>query len=189
VDKGAKNVEIDGAPRELEVTYVDPGDHTVTGVFGDRVARRKVSVVAGSLERVVLERPKPKPEPGGPAASPEPEPDDAPEAPRDEKPLSPTWVWVGAGATAVLGGLTIWSGLDTQSAREEYDADPTPEGLDEGRGKQRRTNFLLGATVVVGVGTGVVALLLTEWKPRERRPGGDVSLRVGPGTLAIDERF
>jgi tetratricopeptide (TPR) repeat protein len=187
VDKGAKDIEIDGKPRELDVTYVDPGDHTVTGVFGDRVARRKLSVVAGTLERVVLERPKPKPEAGAAADSPEPEPE--PDAPREERPLSPTWVWVGAGATTVLGGLTIWSGLDTQSAREDYDAAPSPEGLDDGRAKQRRTNFLLGATAVVGVGTGAIALWLTEWKGREREPGGEVALRIGPSSVAIDGRF
>jgi hypothetical protein len=189
VDKGAKNVEIDGAPRELDVTYVDPGDHTVTGVFGDRVVRRKISIVAGSLERVVLDRPKPTKTPVAPEPEPEPEADADRDAPRDDKPLSPTWVWVGAGTTAVLGGLTIWSGLDTQSAREDYDANPTPEGLDEGRGKQRRTNVLLGATAVVGAGTAAIALLLTEWSPSDETPGAEVSLRLGPAALLLDGKF
>ena len=89
----------------------------------------------------------------------------------------------------MLGGLTVWSGLDTQSAREDYDAAPSPEGLDEGRAKQRRTNFLLGATAVVGIGTGAIALWLSDWNAREREPGGEVSLRVGPGSVSIDGRF
>jgi hypothetical protein len=183
IDKGAKDVAIDGRPRELEVTYVDPGDHTVTGVFGDRIARRKLHVIAGSLARVALERPK------SAAAAPveEPEGSELPAAePRELRPLSPAHVWVGAGLTAALAGLTVWSGLDTVSAREQYDEKPTPEGLDEGRGKQRRTNVLLGATLVVAISTGVAAAWLTEWRPPE---AADLSMRIGPSWLAIEGSF
>ena len=189
IDKGAKNVQIDGQPRELEVTYVDAGDHTVSGVFGDRVVRRKISVVAGSLARVVLEKPKPKPEPTAPAAQ-APEQDLAPPAEPSKKPLKPTWVYVGAGVTAVLAGATVWSGLDTQSARTDYDANPTPEGLDDGRAKQRRTNLLLGASVVAGVGTGALALFFTDWSSEPKpEPEADLAIGVGPDGVAIGGRF
>jgi tetratricopeptide (TPR) repeat protein len=181
VDRGAQHVQIDGQPRDLDVTYVDPGDHSVSGVFGDRIARRKISVVAGSLERVVLERPKAplalsNAEPAPPAAESEKP------ATRDERPFQPIHIWIGAGVTAALAGVTIWSGLDTQSAREEYDANPTPEGLDDGRAKQRRTNVLLGTTLVIGAATGVAALSFTEWK--ERKPG-DLALGIGTSSLVL----
>jgi hypothetical protein len=97
-------------------------------------------------------------------------------------------VFVGAGATVVLGGLTIWSGLDTQAAREDYDQNPTPEGLDEGRGKQRRTNLLLGVTAAVGVATGVIALWFTEWKP-SKQSHADVLLQLGPTSIAVYGSF
>lgn len=189
VDKGAKNVQVDGKPRELDITYVDPGDHGVSGVFGDRVVRRKISVVAGSLARVVLDRPKPKPEIAEPEPSlDEPSPDRDRKAAEDGKPLSPTWVFVGAGATAVLAGVTVWSGLDTQAARRDFDDHPTQGGLDDGRAKQSRTNVLLGATLVVGAATGAIALFATDWRGQPE-PAEDLAIGIGPSRIELSGRF
>jgi hypothetical protein len=194
VDHGAKNVELDGKGLEAEITYVDPGDHLVSGEFGDKTVQRKLTVVAGSLVKVALDPPKKESssaleeEAGGD----EPSPAAEPQADRaGDKPLSPTLFYVGLGLTAVLGGVTAWSGLDTNSAREEYDQDPTPEGLDDGRSKQRRTNVLLGATAVAGVGTAVVGLFFTNWKGSSKpKPAPeDVGLLLGPGFVGARGRF
>lgn len=191
-DRGAKNVQLDGKALDAETTYVDPGDHTVSGEFGDKTVQRKLSVVAGSLVKVALDPPKRESaaleEEGDEAPAPTTEPD---QAKKDDKGLSPTLFYVGLGVTAVVGGVTLWSGLDTNKARDAYDADPTPEGLDEGRAKQSRTNLLLGATAVVGVGTAVVGLFLTNWKgkPKPAPPPEDAGLLVGPGFVGARGRF
>jgi hypothetical protein len=55
----------------------------------------------------------------------------------------------------------LWSGMDTLSAREEFDATPTADKLATGKDKQLRTNLLLGATIASGMATGV---FLSLWK-------------------------
>ena len=79
--------------------------------------------------------------------------------------------FVGAGLTAVLGGVTLWSGIDTQNnpgpdrVRDACNAgSPDCQSLyDEGLGKQHRTNALLGVTAGLGVATAVVGIFFTDW--------------------------
>lgn len=188
-DNGANNVNIDGNAPELDVTFVDPGDHDVTGEFGGKQVERHVSVVAGSLERVVLEPPKPKPAPAAPA------PVLKPPAPSSKKPKAehphglPRVVFFGgAAATAVLGGLTIWSGLDTQSARSAYASHPTRAGLDAGIGKEHRTNILLAGTAVLGVATAAIGVFATNWKHEPSRDSG-VQVGIGPRSAVVRGTF
>lgn len=192
-DRGAKNVQLDGKDTDAETIYVDPGDHLVSGEFGDKTVQRKLTVVAGSLVKVALEAPKAEARGLEEEGETEAKKDDEPERDRGgTKPLSPTLFYVGLGVTAVLGGVTVWSGLDTNSARDDYDSAPTPEGLDEGRSKQRRTNLLLGATAVAGVGTAVVGLFFTNFKgksPAKPAAPEDVALGIGPGFVGARGRF
>ncbi len=188
VGGGGQDVAIDGVVVELDETHVDPGDHVVTASFAGRVVERTVTVVAGSLERITLEAPKPVSAMDSTQA--EPEPDfvrDDPQKEAETKPLSPTYFWVGAGATAVLAGVTVWSGLDTNSAREQFDESPSQSGLDDGRSKQTRTNVLLGATAVVGTLTAVTGLFFTDFSPK-RKPES-ISLAIGPGEVRVLGQF
>ena len=86
--------------------------------------------------------------------------------------LPPTVFFVGAGATVILGGVTIWSGIDTMNnpgtervskecpAGQPITNCPTYQlGLDH----ERRTNILIAATSVVGVTTAVIGLFFTNW--------------------------
>jgi hypothetical protein len=68
-----------------------------------------------------------------------------------------------AAATAVMGGLALWSGLNTLSKRDEYEKDPTKERYEDGVSRERRTNWLLGGTAVLGVGTAALGLFVTHW--------------------------
>jgi hypothetical protein len=187
-DNGAGNVRIDGKAKELDVTFVDPGDHDVSGEFDGKQVERHVSVVAGSLERVVLEPPQPKPAPAPPSAAP------SASAPAEQaKPAHahgwPRFVFYGGvAATAVLGGLTIWSGLDTNSARSDYANHPTRAGLDDGLGKEHRTNVLLAATAVVGVATAAIGVFATRWKNDPSHDSG-VQVGIGPGAAVVRGTF
>lgn len=191
---GAKQVQLDGSAPELEVTYVDPGDHFVTGKYGDKSVQRDVAVVAGSLVRVVLE--PPRPDKGSLEEENGNEDPFAGDAKKDTpaektKPLAPTWFYVGVGATVVLGAATVWSGLDTNKARDDFDSDPTQNGLDEGRSKQTRTNVLLAGTAVVGVATATIGIFFTNWGTRrgEKPPPADAQLGIGPGFVNVRGRF
>lgn len=193
-DRGAMDVTIDGRAPEIDVTYVDPGDHVVNGRFGDKIVQREISVVAGSVVRVALEPPKPPPA-AGPNEEPDFDTDRDPgkdEKPKDEKPLSPTLFYVGLGATVVLGGVAVWSGLDTNKARDDYDANPTQSGLDDGQAKQSRTNLLLGATAAVGATTAVIGLFFTNFSgsKREAAPAPEeLGVLLGPGFVGARGRF
>jgi hypothetical protein len=79
--------------------------------------------------------------------------------------------YIGLATTAVLGGVTTWSGIDTlnnpgtdaiDTCKKTPNCEPAPlvqEGIDH----QKRTNVLLAVTSVVGVTTGVIALFFTNW--------------------------
>ncbi len=190
---GGDDVQIDATPVELDVTYVNPGDHVIAATFGDKPVERHVSVVAGSLERVLLAPPADKPAaPVEPATAPPADSDVEQDAgTRHAHGLAPGFFFAGAAATVVLGGISVWSGLDTNSARSDYDQHPTQQGLDDGLAKEHRTNILLGATAVVGVATAVVGLFATDWKPSPEahavRRGFDVG--VAPGSVVVTGRF
>jgi len=88
--------------------------------------------------------------------------------------LSPVVFFVTGGATVIVGALAVFSGLNTLSARDQYEeyaktAPPGEESMraaktlyDDGVSRELRTNVLIGATALLGVGTAVVALL-TDW--------------------------
>lgn len=109
-----------------------------------------------------------------PSASPSPSPSPAPlfvappparpaETPRRGGGLSPAAFWLGLGVTAVLGGATIASGLDTRSQHDAFLRDPTPDARDRGRSAEVRTNVLLVATAVSAAATGLVGIAFTRW--------------------------
>jgi tetratricopeptide (TPR) repeat protein len=193
-ERGASDVTLDGKDVEDEVSYVNPGDHVVTGRFGEKGVERKFSVVAGSLLRVVLEPPKKKVETGlseEGAGSADGEPAEKDRDKEKPKPLPPAVFYAGAAITVVLGGVAVWSGLDTNKARSDYDSSPTQDGLDAGKSKQSRTNLLLVASGVALGGTAVIGLFFTDWKhgPKEKPPPPEAKLLIGPGFIGASGRF
>lgn len=91
---------------------------------------------------------------------------------RDEQPrseqasasgISPVWFWVGVGATAVLGAVTIGSAVDTQSKHESFRVTPTGDLQNAGLDAQLRTNLLAGGTGLVGLATIVVGAFFVRW--------------------------
>ena len=77
--------------------------------------------------------------------------------------LDPVFFWIGAGLTAVLGGVTIGSGVDANQRYDDFAAARTVETRDAGQSAELRTNILLGSTIAVAAVTGVVGLWLTRW--------------------------
>jgi hypothetical protein len=168
---------IHGAPDTQRVIYVQPGPLTVRAGWADnRSDSKQVQAEAGGKGEVTFASPSSPAaknmaeEPSEPIAS-------TPAAPPADEGVnnkssgwSPTAFYVGAGLTAVLGGITVWSGIDTVNnpgadrVKKECGGQGESCALyQEGLSKQRRTNVLIGVTAGVGVGTLLVGLLATDW--------------------------
>ncbi|RLB48869.1 MAG: hypothetical protein DRJ42_22270 [Deltaproteobacteria bacterium] len=182
--------------------FVEPGTHVVAVTFGGQTSADQASaeetadVAAGAQISVSLVRPPvvvaPPPEPEVEAQPPveaETEPlDEAPaEAERsaESSGLLPMWVpFVGLGATAVVGAVALWSGIDTLSARDAYVDDPTEAGYEDGTGRQARTNALIGVTVGLGVATAALFVLATLGGDEEAPVTASVS--AGPEGAGVN---
>jgi hypothetical protein len=115
----------------------------------------------------------------------------------------PPWVfWTGAAVTVALGGVSVWSGLNTQAKDDAYRAYAGMSGAtyDEGRrgyesahDAQTRTNILLGATAGAAAITAAIGLFFTGWNGQgEAGPkASGVSVYGGPAGygVALDRRF
>jgi len=196
------DVRVDDAPVDGPSVYVTPGAHVVEGKASDGTAVRQSSdVQAGDVMSVALVPAAA----GGAAASASPSPAPANAAPpasatapagttdeaQSEEPhssssrhWSPVFVYFGGAVTLALGGITIWSGIDTLQQKDAFDKNPTQSNLDSGKTKELRTNVLIGATAAVGVVTAVTALFLIDWKGggnHENKPDASPSVQVGAG--------
>jgi len=165
---------VHGAPDTQRVLYVAPGSVTVRAGWSDnRNDSRRVEAVAGGSGEISFTAP----EPATPAAVEKPvtpEPAPAAEAPPSDAAakkwagLPPAVFYAGAGLTAVLVGVTVWSGLDTVNnpGADRVRAECPNEDCQlyrDGLGKQHRTNALLGVTIGVGAATAVVGAFATDW--------------------------
>jgi hypothetical protein len=97
--------------------------------------------------------------------------------------LSPAWFYVSGSATLLLGGAALWSGLDVNSAHDDYRRDlprlsqaEADERVVDGHARERRTNWLLGVTAIAATGTALIGIALVDWQPK--RSAGAASLRL-----------
>jgi hypothetical protein len=175
---GVDKLRLDGKPVDAPVVYVAPGEHVAEADDHGKAVRKVVTVRAGEQTSVTLAPAQETSASTEPLVGP---PRDARER-RDQlgkddaaiasrRPLSPVVVVLGAALTAVAGGFTVASGLDTISKRNAFPAEPTQSRLDAAFASQTRTNVLIGTTVGLGVVTAVLAGFFTDWSggaaPRE----------------------
>lgn len=201
-DPTRERVELDSGPivlsRQGELS-VDPGSHHVRVISNSSVVLdqdlelspgERVELRVGERSRRidVVVVPDAAPVGAGPLKTPVAAP---PPAPPTSSSLSPVWFYSAAGATAVLGGLTVWSGLDTKGAHADYERDlPTlsqtqaDERVRDGHSRERRTNLLLAGSIVCGAGTAVLGLWFVDFS-------GTPRARVGltPSSVVLGGRF
>jgi len=185
---------VGGAAQESHTFFVEPGARALeTRWPGRGVRARALDCAAGQSVELSLDAPPPEapvaPAPT-PAVTPAPTPVlvVAPPAPPPVvrsagRPLPPVVFWVGLAATAVSGGVLVWSGLDTLSARDAYVQRPSEAGYLDGAGRETRTDALIATTAALGVATAVAGALLTEWSGRGAERAG---LRVAPWFGRVD---
>jgi hypothetical protein len=128
-------------------------------------------VDAGSSRRVNAICPgAAEPPTEGPGLAPSPPSQTSPAAPAHDRPtgaqteerdgLSPTWFWIGVGATTLLSGITLWSGLDTKARHDDYvNGGRNDDSLrSDGESAQQRTNLLLAGTGIAAIVTASIGL-------------------------------
>lgn len=177
-------------PGELNtrwVVYVDPGKVAIGASFagGSSSSRQEIDAKAGKKSDLRFDveekatRPAVVPGPDQPAAG-IPLPTEMPSSEAASKKgsgLHPAAFIVGMVATAGLGGVTIWSGIDTKNHPGVAAVKAQCVGLgeacpayQEGRKKQARTNIFLGATAGAAAVTVVLAIL-TNWRGDKKALG------------------
>jgi len=110
----------------------------------------------------------------------------------------PSWiahpgVFIGlAVATAAVGGVTIWSGIDTinEPGAETVEEACVGQGTEcpeyqDGLAKQNRTNALIGVSVGVGVVAAIVGAVVTDWSGSDEDDAVEAALQVGPGSVGL----
>jgi tetratricopeptide (TPR) repeat protein len=138
--------------------------------------RREVSIKAGSLSTEAIELvPAPVQQPANThvatashGASAQASTSDA----SSSRTLPPVVFWAGAGVTAVLGGITVWSGLNTSAKNDAYEdyarepdatSDQALRGYNDATSAQTRTNALLVGTGVAAAATIAIGVFFTDW--------------------------
>jgi tetratricopeptide (TPR) repeat protein len=151
----ATDIRVDDIPVEGTSTYVEPGQHLIRGREGNAVIGRVESVQAGAVVSVVLEGVAAMPPPAPPPERAAPPPQIVASEQGGRKPLSPIFFYTGLALTAVAGGLTIGSGIDTLETSRSM--------VEEGQYKESRTNVFFWTTAGLAVVTTAVALFLVDW--------------------------
>ncbi|MDF3070872.1 MAG: uncharacterized protein K0R38_6473 [Polyangiaceae bacterium] len=176
---------VHGAPDTQRLLYIAPGALTVRAGWSDnRSESKQIQAQAGAQGELTFAAPAVPvaagaatgaSDPGDtePAATATPQKDEG--ARKTSAGWSPTVFFVSAGVTAVLGGVTVWSGIDTinnpgaDRVRQECGERMQREDCDlyqEGLSKQRRTNVLIGVTAGAAAITGLIGLVLTDWSAK-----------------------
>jgi hypothetical protein len=93
-----------------------------------------------------------------------------------ERAWPPTVFYAGAAGTAVLLGVTIWSGLDALAARDRLAG--TKAGNDSVFARAHRTDALIAGTIVLAAATTYVGLAQVKWGAKSE------SVALGAGVEA-----
>lgn len=183
-------LEVDGAEERYRRFYLTAGEaHRLAARFEHGELEDTVAGEPGEERSVTLVAPAPPPAP-----PPEPPPAAPPVVIAPPPPpavdagigvISPWVFYAAAGIAVAVGGVTIWSAVDTRSAADAFDEMPTLERLDEGEDLERRTNILFGVTLGVVAVAGTLAVF-TRWsgEPDEAPPAA-VGAAVVPGGAAV----
>jgi len=169
-------VQVAGAVMEHLSFFVEPGrEHRIDAEFSTGTRSETVRGAAGERRPLRFEAPPPPETEVVAVVSPEPERESgAATAPQPTPATSggvPAWITISAAvATAVVGGVLIWSGVDALDGVPAYVMNPTSEALADGQYREARTNWLIGGTSVLAATTLLLAIF-TDWGGEPAQPG------------------
>ena len=180
-------IDLDGTLQDYPSFFLEPETpHGIVAHFETGERRESVTGAAGEQRSLELEAPPPQVQTPAPSA----------EAGRSGQPgrggrarrragrhrsngMSPVVAVVGTVLTAAVGGIATWSGLDTLSGVDAYEAMPTQAGLEDGQSKEFRTNLLITATAALGAATLILAIFATDWSGEDDQEARAAHARVG----------
>lgn len=170
-------IEIDGVRASGGAAVeLDPGEHYLRVTKADQVVfeqavklepserlRLRVTDQERALDLVVI--PERSPARSAPPSR----------ARMSARPLSPIVFYTAASASLVLGGLSLWSGLDVKSAYGDYERDlprldqaEANRRVEDGHARERRTNVLVGATVLTAAATAAIGIFWVDFGHHDR---------------------
>lgn len=171
-----------------------------------RAEARGAPALTALAAKVRAKLPAPSPTPPAPAAPPAPEPSAPAAAPsvapapasvrRSVGPtdasakspwgLPPAVTFVAAGAAVALGGVGVWSAIDTGGRHDDFERSGCPANIrlgdcaslaEAGRAAELRTNVLFGVSGALAVGALAMGVFFTDWGSAKGRAG---ALYVAP---------
>ncbi|HEX3597271.1 MAG TPA: hypothetical protein VHU80_19315 [Polyangiaceae bacterium] len=184
-------ITVDGAAMAPSRDYVLPGTHDFAANGDDATtASEHLTCAAGASYRVALKLEAPAPVTAAPSPPATPQPSTPAPPPSFEaskaphRPLTPAMFFAGAAGTAVLVGLTVWSGVDTLSAKSDAQSDPS--SWPHVKSLALRTDLFLSGALVLGAATGVAGLWFVDWGSGRR---ATAVILPGGAAVAAEGRF
>jgi hypothetical protein len=190
--RGACTLELDGVIQEHTSFFATPASaHTVRASFETGPVEREVSGAAGTTSSLTFDAPAAQvaevaTEQGTTSSTETSTSGTTTPVDTGGGGLSPAFFVAGLVGTAVVGGVLVWSGVDTLGGVSAYEAMPTVEGLRDGQSRELRTNVLIGVTGALALTTLVFAIL-TDWDgtPASAEPSVQASAILGPDVAAL----
>jgi hypothetical protein len=167
------SLAIEGASVEAGRQYLLPGTHVFSATYAgpNEAVEQRASLQAGSLYNISLSA-RPATSAEKRAVEPRTAASDTVRARgpsarenRARKPLAPWTLYVGAGVTLALGGITIWSGLDALSRVDHYEVTRASEDRSRATASIRRTDWLLVGTALAAGASAYAAVRLVDFGP------------------------
>jgi hypothetical protein len=204
-DLSRERVELDGVTVDVadrQELAIDPGLHHVRVISGSSVVLdqdlelspgERVELRVGERSRRIDVVVVPDPTKPTPDLQPAPvrPPRQLPPPPQPSRPVPVGWFYAGLGVTAVVTGVTVWSGLDTNSAFDEYERDLpalSQEQADarvaDGHQRELRTNLLLAGSLLSAAGTAVLGVWFVDFGSKAQARAS-----IGPQQLLVTGRF
>ena len=150
-------IAIDGAPVDAGTHYVLPGTRRFTAsLAGGAPDEQPLTCNAGATYTVVMR-------PAGPSIAAPSATSIAKAAPDSSPGWPPAVVYAGAGLTAALAGVTVWSGVDALEAKSALPAVPLRAQNEDVLARAHRTDGLVAGTIVAGLATAAAAIWLVSW--------------------------
>jgi tetratricopeptide (TPR) repeat protein len=180
----ACTLTLDAAPATA-TTYALAGTHAIEARGNGATAEEHVLCAAGATYRIDM-RPVPLVNEAPLGALPASE--GSRPTPAETSHGLPRGVFFAAvGVTAVLAGVTVWSGLDALAGKNALPPGPTQAEENAVLSRAHRTDFLLLGAGVAALGTTLLGALGTSWHPQTSAPA--VVVTTGRLELAYQGRF
>ncbi len=173
---------LDGKPVVVGVpSWSLIGKHAVVAVRGTARTSSTVDVAPERTSELTLTIPTDEPAPARAT--------EVPSSSSRGSGLSPTWVIVGGGATALLGAAAIVSGVETLNQSDEFEkagcaqrgSDACDDIASHGEDARLRTNLFAGGALLTGVATGILAAFFVDWRSSSK----STAIQIGPTSVAL----